>query len=133
MKFNKLNNNPNFPNMQKEILNFWEEDKTFLKSLENKEKKEVVFYDGPPFPTGKPHHGTVLVSFIKDMIARYHTMNGHSVPRVWGWDCHGLPVETQAEKLLEITEDYQLFHQSSSTATTYEHQKLFFRKYVQIF
>ena len=108
MKFNKLNNNPNFPNMQKEMLNFWEEDKTFLKSLENKEKKEVVFYDGPPFPTGKPHHGTVLVSFIKDMIARYHTMNGHSVPRVWGWDCHGLPVETQAEKLLEITDKKEI-------------------------
>ena len=108
MKFNKLDNNPNFPNMQKEMLNFWEEDKTFLKSLENKAKKEVVFYDGPPFPTGKPHHGTVLVSFIKDMIARYHTMNGHSVPRVWGWDCHGLPVETQAEKLLNISDKKEI-------------------------
>ncbi len=108
MKFNKLDNNPNFPNMQREMLNFWEEDKTFLKSLENKDKKEVVFYDGPPFPTGKPHHGTVLVSFIKDMIARYHTMNGHSVPRVWGWDCHGLPVETQAEKLLNINDKKEI-------------------------
>ena len=108
MKFNKLDNNPNFPNIQEDMLKFWEEDKTFLKSLENKNKKEVVFYDGPPFPTGKPHHGTVLVSFIKDMIARYHTMNGHSVPRVWGWDCHGLPVETQAEKLLDINDKKEI-------------------------
>jgi len=108
MKFNKLDNNPNFPNIQEDMLKFWEEDKTFLKSLENKDKKEVVFYDGPPFPTGKPHHGTVLVSFIKDMIARYHTMNGHSVPRVWGWDCHGLPVETQAEKLLDINDKKEI-------------------------
>ena len=62
----------------------------------------MVFYDGPPFPTGKPHHGTVLVSFIKDMIARYWTMRGYSVPRVWGWDCHGLPIENQAEVRLGI-------------------------------
>lgn len=102
MKFNKLDNNPNFSNIQTEILNYWESNKTFEKSLQNKDKGDVSFFDGPPFPTGKPHHGTVLVSFIKDMIARYHTMNGHSVPRVWGWDCHGLPVETQVEKILEV-------------------------------
>ena len=108
MKFNKLDSNPNFSSIQKDMLKFWEEDNTFLKSLENKDKKEVVFYDGPPFPTGKPHHGTVLVSFIKDMIARYHTMNGHPVPRVWGWDCHGLPVETQAEKLLDINDKKEI-------------------------
>ena len=62
-----------------------------------------MFYDGPPFPTGKPHHGTVLVSFIKDMISRYHTMQGYSVPRQWGWDCHGLPIEVLAENALGIT------------------------------
>ena len=99
MKFNKLDSSPNFSNIQEEMLEFWDKNKTFLKSLDNKNKKEIVFYDGPPFPTGKPHHGTVLVSFIKDMIARFYTMNGHSVPRVWGWDCHGLPIETQAEKI----------------------------------
>ncbi len=108
MKFNKLENSPNFPKIQEDILSFWEENQTFLKSLDNKNKKEVVFYDGPPFPTGKPHHGTVLVSFIKDMIARYHTMNGYIVPRVWGWDCHGLPVETQAEKLLDINDKKEI-------------------------
>lgn len=108
MKFNKLDNNPNFSNMQTEMLNYWESNKTFEKSLKNKDKGDVSFFDGPPFPTGKPHHGTVLVSFIKDMIARYHTMNGHSVPRVWGWDCHGLPVETQVEKILEVNDKKEI-------------------------
>ena len=108
MKFNKLESNPNFNKIQEEVLEFWDKDQTFLKSLENKDKGEVVFYDGPPFPTGKPHHGTVLVSFIKDMISRYHTMNGYSVPRKWGWDCHGLPVETQAEKILEINDKREI-------------------------
>ena len=108
MKFNKLDSSPNFSKIQEHMLNFWEEDKTFEKSLKNKKKGDIVFYDGPPFPTGKPHHGTVLVSFIKDMIARYWTMNDYSVPRVWGWDCHGLPTETQAEKVLEITDKKQI-------------------------
>jgi len=108
MKFKKLDNNPNFPKMQEEILNFWEKNDTFQKSLNKEEGKEVVFYDGPPFPTGKPHHGTVLVSFIKDMVARYWTMKGYSVPRVWGWDCHGLPIETQAEKVLNISDKRQI-------------------------
>ena len=69
--------------VQDEVLPYWKENRIFEKSLENRDH-EVVFYDGPPFPTGTPHHGTVLVSFIKDMIARYWTMRGYSVPRVWG-------------------------------------------------
>lgn len=108
MSLKKLENNPDFVKMQEEVLKFWEENKTFEKSVNNNREREVVFYDGPPFPTGKPHHGTVLVSFIKDMIARYWTMKGYSVPRVWGWDCHGLPIETQAEKLLGITDKRQI-------------------------
>lgn len=108
MKFKKIDSNPEFYKIQEDILKFWNDNNTFKKSLENKNKREIVFYDGPPFPTGKPHHGTVLVSFIKDMIARYYTMNGHSVPRVWGWDCHGLPVETQAEKILEIKDKKEI-------------------------
>ncbi len=107
MKFQTLKNNPDFRKMQEHILKFWEEDNTFQKTLKQKEK-EIVFYDGPPFPTGKPHHGTVLVSFIKDMVSRYHTMNGYAVPRTWGWDCHGLPVETQAEKILEIKDKKEI-------------------------
>ena len=99
----ELDRMPNIPEVQKEVLEFWKEDKTFEKSLEKEDGKEVVFYDGPPFPTGKPHHGTVLVSFIKDMVSRYQTMQGYSVPRQWGWDCHGLPIEVQAETALGIT------------------------------
>ena len=108
MKFDKLNNNPDFVKMQEEMLTFWDKNNIFKKSLENKTKRNIDFYDGPPFPTGKPHHGTVLVSFIKDMLARFHTMHDHSVPRTWGWDCHGLPVETQAEKVLEITDKKEI-------------------------
>ena len=108
MNLEKLDNIPEFSKMQKEILEFWEKEKTFEKSVNKNKNQEVVFYDGPPFPTGMPHHGTVLVSFIKDMIARYWTMKGYSVPRVWGWDCHGLPIETQAEKILGITDKKQI-------------------------
>ena len=85
MKYEELDSKLNLSALQEEVLSFWKENHTFEKSLEGK-SSEVVFYDGPPFPTGKPHHGTVLVSFIKDMIARYWTMRGNSVPRVWGWD-----------------------------------------------
>ena len=102
MKTEKFDNKLNIEAMQEEILNFWDAEKTFEKSVAKQSDGETVFYDGPPFPTGKPHHGTVLVSFIKDMIARYWTMQGKSVPRVWGWDCHGLPIETQAEAKLGI-------------------------------
>lgn len=103
MSYKELEGKPNLPEIQDEILAFWKENSIFEKSLKDKHG-EVVFYDGPPFPTGKPHHGTVLVSFIKDMVARYWTMRGFSVPRVWGWDCHGLPIENQAEKLLGIAD-----------------------------
>lgn len=100
---NELDRIPNIPEVQAEVLEFWKQDKTFEKSLNKPDGKEIVFYDGPPFPTGKPHHGTVLVSFIKDMVSRYHTMQGYSVPRQWGWDCHGLPIEVQVENALGIT------------------------------
>lgn len=102
MKFTKLEAKPNLPEMQKEVLKFWQEDDTFNKSVNKQSIGEKVFYDGPPFPTGMPHHGTVLVSFIKDMIARYFTMKGYSVPRRWGWDCHGMPIENQVEEMLDV-------------------------------
>ena len=101
-RYNELNGKLDIVNIQDEVLQFWGESKTFERSVEDRKGEEVVFYDGPPFPTGKPHHGTVLVSFIKDMIARYWTMRGYRVPRVWGWDCHGLPIENQAETLMGI-------------------------------
>jgi len=107
MKYDKLASKPDLQQIQKDILDFWADEKIFEKSLQNK-RSVSVFVDGPPFPTGMPHHGTILVSFIKDMIARYQTMRGFSVPRVWGWDCHGLPIETQVEKILGITEKKQI-------------------------
>ncbi len=106
----KLNNyahmdaKPNIPKIQADTLRMWKVNSTFARSVKEKKNGEVVFYDGPPFPTGIPHHGTVLVSFIKDLVARYKTMRGYSVPRVWGWDCHGLPIEEKAEKALGITD-----------------------------
>lgn len=108
MKYDELIGKPQSAKMQEEILRFWNEEAIFEKSLERRGEEEVVFYDGPPFPTGKPHHGTVLVSFIKDMIARYWTMRGYKVPRVWGWDCHGLPIENQAEVLLGIQDKNEI-------------------------
>ncbi len=100
--YQELAGKPNLTQMQDDVIKYWKKKNIFEQSVLKKRHGEVVFYDGPPFPTGKPHHGTVLVSFIKDLIARYWTMQGYSVPRVWGWDCHGLPIENQAEKLLGI-------------------------------
>lgn len=108
MKYEELSSKPELVLIQEEMLDFWKRDKVFEKSVEERIGEEVVFYDGPPFPTGKPHHGTVLVSFIKDMIARYWTMRGYRVPRVWGWDCHGLPIENQAEILLGINDKNEI-------------------------
>ncbi|RMD46210.1 isoleucine--tRNA ligase [Candidatus Pacearchaeota archaeon] len=93
----------NVDEKEREILEFWEKDKTFEKSLKKTEKgKKYVFYDGPPFASGLPHYGHILASVIKDAIPRFWTMNGRYVRRVWGWDCHGLPIETIAEKDLGI-------------------------------
>ena len=108
MKYEELSEKPALNLIQDEILDFWNKERIFEKSVEERTGEEVVFYDGPPFPTGKPHHGTVLVSFIKDMIARYQTMRGYRVPRVWGWDCHGLPIENQAETLLGINDKNEI-------------------------
>lgn len=104
---NEVEKSLNVKRMQEEILEYWEETGAFEKSI-GRSDREKVFYDGPPFPTGSPHHGTVLVSFIKDCIARYFTMRGFSVPRIWGWDCHGLPIEVQAEKKLGIKEKTEI-------------------------
>ena len=89
--------------VEKEILEFWEKNKIFEKSLKkNKNKKPYIFYDGPPFATGMPHYGHILGSVTKDVYGRFWTMKGRYVRRVWGWDCHGLPIENIAEKGLGI-------------------------------
>ncbi len=86
---------------EKEILEFWEKDQTFEKSVsERPEDKPYVFFDGPPFATGLPHYGHLVGTIMKDMVPRYATMRGKKVERVWGWDCHGLPIENIVEKEL---------------------------------
>lgn len=91
---------------EEEILAFWNENTIFEKSVEmpagNAPKGDYAFYDGPPFATGLPHMGHILAGTIKDTIPRYQTMKGMSVRRVWGWDCHGLPVENIVEKELNL-------------------------------
>ncbi len=90
---------------EKAIAEWWKKNKTFEKSVENRPiDKSYVFYDGPPFITGNPHHGTLLSSIVKDAVPRYWTMNGRRVERRWGWDCHGLPAENFVEKQLGITD-----------------------------
>ncbi len=89
---------------EEKILEFWRENKTFEKALEKESPRgNYVFYDGPPFATGTPHYGHILASAIKDAIPRYQTMRGFRVPRRWGWDCHGLPIENIVEKDLGIS------------------------------
>ncbi len=91
------------PKKEKEILEFWQKNKIFEKSVQQREgQKLFVFYDGPPFATGRPHYGHLLPSTLKDTVLRYWTMKGYYIPRRVGWDCHGLPVENLAEDKLGI-------------------------------
>ncbi len=102
--FKPVSNQPKFPEMECEILDFWNKNQIFEKSLKNRSGgKEYVFYDGPPFATGLPHYGHLLAGTIKDVIPRYQTMRGKYVSRVFGWDCHGLPVENEMEKELNLS------------------------------
>ena len=97
--------NPNFAKLEEEILKFWAESRAFETSVENRPANgdAYVFYDGPPFANGLPHYGHLLTGYVKDAIARYHTMRGKRVERRFGWDCHGLPAEMGAEKELGIS------------------------------
>lgn len=88
---------------EEQTLAWWQENKIFEKSLAQEAPKgEFVFYDGPPFATGLPHYGHILPGTVKDIIPRYKTMLGYRVPRRWGWDCHGLPIENLVEKELGL-------------------------------
>ena len=94
-----------FPNAELEVLEYWDDKSVFpagsafLESLEqNRGKKKYSFYDGPPFASGNPHHGHVLAGTIKDVVTRYAHQTGHDVPRNFGWDCHGVPVENEINK-----------------------------------
>ena len=89
---------------EKDWVQRWKEDGTFNKSVAQRPADNSwVFYDGPPFLTGTPHHGHLLVSTVKDTMGRFHTMKGQRVERRWGWDCHGLPAEVYVEKTLGIS------------------------------
>ena len=96
--------NVNFSKVEESILKKWDTEKTFDKSISNRDgANEFVFYDGPPFANGLPHYGHILTGFVKDIIPRFQTMKGSKVDRVFGWDCHGLPAEMESEKELGIT------------------------------
>ena len=100
----ELSSRLSFSEMEKDIIRFWEENQIFEKSVENRRgADEFVFYDGPPFANGLPHYGHIMVSYVKDAIARFQTMNGKRVERRLGWDCHGLPAEMSAEKQLGVS------------------------------
>ena len=99
---------PSFPLIETEVLSRWEREGTFAASVEARPagaegENEFVFYDGPPFANGLPHYGHLLTGFVKDAIPRYRTMRGRRVERRFGWDCHGLPAEVEAEKQLGIS------------------------------
>ena len=89
--------------VEEQLVQTWQDEKTFEKSLENrKDAEHYEFYDGPPFANGLPHYGHVVSSIVKDAIPRYKTMRGYNVPRRFGWDCHGLPAEMKAEQDLGL-------------------------------
>ncbi len=94
---------PLFPSIEEGVSAHWEAEKIFERSVnERPADKGFTFYDGPPFATGLPHYGHLLQSAIKDAVPRYWTMQGYRVPRKWGWDCHGLPIENIIEKELKL-------------------------------
>jgi isoleucyl-tRNA synthetase len=105
----KITSSPNFPELESAIIKYWQEHKLFEQSVEFRDAKkddkpnEFVFYDGPPFANGLPHYGHLLTGFVKDVYARYQTSKGKKVERRFGWDCHGLPAEMQAEKELNLS------------------------------
>ena len=109
MPFKKVDSRKKYAEMEKEIIEFWRENKTFEKSIFNRPADKLYsFYDGPPFATGTPHYGHIVASAIKDVVPRFWTMKGYRVPRKWGWDCHGLPIENIAEKELGIKQKNQI-------------------------
>lgn len=108
MTYPQVDPQPNFPAIETETLKFWQQDNTFSASVEQHAatgdaSNEFVFYDGPPFANGLPHYGHLLTGFVKDAVPRYQTMRGKRVERRFGWDCHGLPAEAEAERQLGIS------------------------------
>jgi isoleucyl-tRNA synthetase len=95
---------PSFPALERDVLAYWQEHGTFAESVRQRPaESEFVFYDGPPFANGLPHYGHLLTGYVKDLVPRFRTMQGRRVERRFGWDCHGLPAEVEAERLLGIS------------------------------
>jgi isoleucyl-tRNA synthetase len=95
---------PDFPALEREVIEFWAKDATFEASVEQRPRdNEFVFYDGPPFANGLPHYGHLITGYVKDAVPRYRTMRGRRVERRFGWDCHGLPAEMAAERDLGLS------------------------------
>jgi isoleucyl-tRNA synthetase len=104
---------PSFPALEREVLAYWEADRTFPASVQARPagehgSNEYIFYDGPPFANGLPHYGHLLTGYVKDIVPRYQTMRGRRVERRFGWDTHGLPAELEAERQLGITDKSQI-------------------------
>ncbi len=93
----------NFPELEQHVLTYWDKSQSFRASIQSRpEDKPYSFYDGPPFATGLPHYGHLLAGTIKDIVPRYWTMQGYRVERQFGWDCHGVPVEFEINKSLDL-------------------------------
>jgi isoleucyl-tRNA synthetase len=100
---------PNFPQLETEVLDYWDADGTFRASIDRRDgAPEYVFYDGPPFANGLPHYGHLLTGYVKDIVPRYRTMRGYKVERRFGWDTHGLPAELEVQRQLGIAEKSQI-------------------------
>ncbi|WP_439378774.1 isoleucine--tRNA ligase [Amycolatopsis lexingtonensis] len=104
---------PSFPELEKQVLAYWETDRTFQATIDARPAgehgdNEYVFYDGPPFANGLPHYGHLLTGYVKDLVPRYQTMKGRKVERRFGWDTHGLPAELEAMRQLGITETSEI-------------------------
>lgn len=98
-----------FPVLEEKVLKEWADDDTFRASVANRDgNEEFVFYDGPPFANGLPHYGHLLTGYVKDLVPRFQTMRGRKVERRFGWDCHGLPAELEAEKQLGIKDKSEI-------------------------
>jgi len=98
-----------FPDLEQKVLKQWDDDDTFRASVANRDgNEEFVFYDGPPFANGLPHYGHLLTGYVKDLVPRFQTMRGRKVERRFGWDCHGLPAELEAEKQLGIKDKAEI-------------------------
>jgi len=100
--FTPVKSDVQLPEQEEGILNFWDQNKIFEQTLNKPNAKTYSFYDGPPFATGLPHYGHLLAGVLKDIVPRYWTMKGYTVPRRFGWDCHGLPVEYEINKQHKI-------------------------------